>query len=174
MRKRWLLVVLVICVAACSGEAVPEGPTAVELETVAEAPGGVEASAGKSGCYAVKFKVSGCVPGCVVTGDLEGTREDFFDPPDTFKFAGITVKNGGRAHWTITGGTVPGLGEFDTSFDNKNFLIDRPGSPDTLFENIGKHRALDGVQKANLHYNGTFTVVPEPSVDHDFSGVICP
>jgi hypothetical protein len=43
-------------------------------------------------------------------------------------------------------------------------------------KNTGQHRALNGVQKANLEYQGTFdlTAVPEPLADHDYRGVICP
>ena len=88
------------------------------------------------------------------------------------KFAGVTMKNGGIAHWDITGGVLGPL-TFDTEIENKNLLTNRPGSPGTLFENIGKHRAISGVKKANLHYIGTFDALTGMT-DHDFQGVICP
>lgn len=89
-----------------------------------------------------------------VSGHLVGTGESFFYIPDSLRFAGVTIKNAGETHWHITGGVVPGLGEFKTSFDSKNTNTDRPGSPAYVFENIGKHRAMEGVQRANLHYKG--------------------
>jgi len=108
-----------------------------------------------------------------VSGDLEGTSTTEFDP-GSITFAGVTIHNSGVTHWDITGGVVPGLGTFVTEFDNMNIAIDRPGSPGTLFENIGKHRAVDGVAKANLRYRGTFDLVPSPHGEHHYQGVICP
>jgi hypothetical protein len=69
---------------------------------------------------------------------------------------------------------VPGAGSFDTQFDNKNFFVDRPGSPASVIENLGTHRAMGGVSKANLGYNGAFNASPEPVAAHDFHGVIRP
>jgi hypothetical protein len=133
--------------------------------------------AGASGCYTVKFNVavSPVGPGVhegAITGDLVGTVRVQFDL-SSVEFAGVTVSNVGIAHWVITGGIIPAI-TFDTAFENRNLLIDRPGSPATLFENIGRHRALEGVAKASLTYHGTFNIVPTGVTDHDYMGVICP
>ena len=165
-----LLLCLVLCMVACTGDVVPVAPDAVAPEVVAESSGGVTASGGNSGCYTVKFNVSGFFPAMAVTGDLVGTHEPLFG--DDFKWTGNTVANGGTAHWVITGGVLGPI-TFDTTFDNRNILTDRPGSPATFFENTGKHRALDGVEKANLTYKGTFDALI-PAIDHDYQGVICP
>jgi len=109
----------------------------------------------------------------LVTGELEGTVSLEFDF-GSVKFAGVTVANSGTAHWSITGGMIPAPVTFDTEFDNRNVALDRPGSPATLFENTGKHRAVGGVERANLTYKGTFTTLPSPRGDHDYQGVICP
>jgi hypothetical protein len=89
-----------------------------------------------------------------------------------FKFAGVTLRNGGTATWEITGGV---LGPFtrETEFDNQNFYIHRPGSPWWLREDIGDYRATGGVQKANLDCKGTYDVITN-MVDHDYQRVICP
>jgi len=171
MKMRWLLPCVAFSLVGCSGDTVPVAPTDVVLpEAVAESSGGVAASGGNSGCYAVKFVVSGFFPDFAVTGDLVGTSSPVF--ADEFKWTGHTVANGGTAHWVITGGVL-GYIEFDTTFHNRNILIDRPGSPATFFENTGKHRALAGVEKANLTYHGTFDALI-PAADHDYQGVICP
>jgi hypothetical protein len=86
----------------------------------------------------------------------------------------VTIANSGTTNWSIDGGIVPGLGTFVTEFDNRNINIDRPGSPATLFENKGAHRALQGVEKANLSYKGTFSLLPSPEGNLDYEGVICP
>jgi hypothetical protein len=130
-----------------------------------------------AGCYAVAFNVAPAPvqPGIqegAVTGDLEGTVRVVFDL-STVEFHGVTISNAGTAHWTITGGDVAGLTTFDTEFENKNLAIDRPGSPATLFENIGRHRGTGGVEMANLTYHGTFDSVTRRG-DHDYRGVICP
>ena len=182
MRRMWVpLPPLVLCMATCSGDAVPVAPTdVVAHDAVAEPSGAVQASARQSGCYAVKFNVSGPldengVPTepSVVSGDLVGTQELI---PDygSVRFAGVTIKVDAVAEWHITGGVIPGLGEFTTSVNNMNLSSDRPGSPGYIFENIGKHRALDGVQKANLHYDGITNLAPPRSFSHDYQGVICP
>jgi len=128
-------------------------------------------------CYDVSFTVTGTPTGTftfegTLTGDLEGTATIVFDP-GSISFAGVTVANAGVASWAVTGGTVPGLTAFGTAFDNRNLLSDRPGSPATVFENIGKHRAVSGVTRANLAYTGVFTVADLQFV-HEYHGVICP
>jgi hypothetical protein len=181
VRRMWVpLLPLVLCMATCSGDAVPVAPTdVVAHDAVAEPSGAVQASAAQSGCYAVKFNVSGTlVPGVltvqgVVSGDLVGTVEMTFDL-GTLTFAGVTIKNGGFAEWNVDGGVVAGIDEFKTSFDNKNLATDRPGSPAWVFENIGTHRALEGVQKANLHYEGISDFAEPRAFSHDYQGVICP
>jgi hypothetical protein len=47
-----------------------------------------------------------------------------------------------------------------------------PDSPATMFENIGRHRALSGVSQANLSYIGAFTAVPDHGVTRHRHGVI--
>jgi hypothetical protein len=172
MQIRWLLLSVAVCMLGCSGDAVPVAPTdVVAPEGVAESSGGVEASGGNSACYAVKFNVGGLIPPFQVTGDLVGTRQDSFDIPGSLRYAGVTTRFTGTSHWHITAGVVPGLEDFETSYENKNLDVDRPGSPADVFENIGTHRALEGVQKANLTYRGTASPA---GLDHDFTGVICP
>jgi hypothetical protein len=136
------------------------------------------AVAGNSGCYTPKFNIAGgpisdWVFEFEVTGDLVGSTTWVFDPASITP-TGWTLSNSGTSHWTITGGIIPGLGEFDTEFDNRNQLIDRPGSPGTVFENKGTHKALSDVKKANLTYQGTFAIEPCCLGDWDFQGVICP
>ncbi len=182
---RLLALPLMVCVVACTGEVGHQGLDATGVtapDGVAESSGVQASGTEASGCYTVKFTVIGesFTPGGVplepfaVTGDLVGTTESVPDVPGSLKFAGVTVRFAGVSYWHITGGVVPGLGQFTTSFDNLNHVTDRPGSPATLFENQGKHRALEGVQKANLTYKGTFNLVPSPYLRHDFQGVICP
>ena len=123
----------------CCGETQP-GPT--ELFT--------PSFNGASGCFTPKFNVVLVATGPStfegpVTGDLEGAIEFVFE--GGFKLTGGTAANQGLANWDITGGIVPGLGMFQTSFENRNQLVQ---PPDFLFENKGKHRALDGVEKANV------------------------
>jgi hypothetical protein len=185
MKMRWLLLCVAVCMLGCSGDAVPVGPTeAVAPEVVAEFSGTVHASNGQSGCYAVKFNVSGNVlPGgfpvspWVVSGDLVG-EQTWFPDVTSFRLAGVTFNVSGEMAWNIDGGVVPGLGEFKTSFDLKNLNIDRPGSPANIAENIGTHRALEGVQKANLTLKGVTEAAEDSSSmgssSMDYQGVICP
>lgn len=129
-----------------------------------------------SGCYAVAFElvftpISAFAFEGTVTGDLEGTVTIQFDP-SSVKFAGATISNSGTATWSITRGLL-GPADFTTSFDNRNLAAERPGSPAGVFENIGQHRALEGVRRANLNYHGVFAVEPTPAGKHEFRGVIC-
>ena len=128
--------------------------------------------AGNSGCATVRFTVAGVVfPDPIpVTGDLEGTFVGTFMGDQ--KFSGVTTANGGTVAWEITGGVLGPL-TFETTFDNRNISTDRPGSPAAVNENSGRHRALSGVQKANLTYAGTFSAISF-EIDHDYNGVICP
>jgi hypothetical protein len=170
---------------ACSGDGVPVTPTDVpEPGAVVESSGAVSASAGQSVCHAVKFELAIYWPTfdegiqripCDVTGDLEGTVElVFFGPPTLFGKVSRATDADTRAYWEITGGVL-GAREFQTTFRNQDFVVDRPGSPGTLFENIGTHKAFSGVRKANLTYKGTFDLLrPEQPGTHDYHGVICP
>lgn len=136
------------------------------------------AVAGNSGCFTPNFNVAVSlvlVPPFntftgPVTGDLIGTATAVFSGGDPL--TGTTQRNFGTAHWEITGGVMGPL-VFDTEFANRNHVIDRPGSPATQAENSGTHRALRGVAKANLTYEGTFDVIAL-TTDHDYHGVICP
>jgi hypothetical protein len=169
---------------ACTGDTVPVAPDAVAPEIVAESSGGVVGSGGHSGCYAVKFNVSGNVlPGgvpvspWVVSGDLVGEQTWVVDVT-SFRLTGVAFRLSGEMEWSIVdGGVVPNLGEFTTSFDLKNLNIDRPGSPANIAENIGTHRALEGVQKANLTLKGVTEAAQGSSLGSssmDYQGVICP
>lgn len=132
-----------------------------------------------AGCYDVKLNVVGAptaVPWIFeyqITGDLEGSATAEFDlvPP---RVTGATNTLTGTMHWTITGGIIPGLGQFETEFQHRNHVIDTANSPPTVFENQGKLRALSGVEKANLHYKGTYWALPSPHGAWKFWGVICP
>ena len=171
-----LFVSVILLVAGCadSRTSMPAAPTNALLAT----PTGIQsgsAEARSTGCYAVKFHVKSEDGGhFYFTGDLSGTIEMTWDF-DSFKYAGVTEKNGGTYTWTITGGIIPELRTFQTAFTNKNLVTDRPGSPDYIFENIGTHRAISGVSKANLAYHGSFIYQPPVVLlDHLYSGVICP
>lgn len=172
------IVAILLILAACSGGVTsptePENavPATETLSSMARMTG----PSGRSGCATVHFNVLGFPSSPAmftgeVTGDLEGTVElAFVGGPG--KFAGVTQHNGGNASWSISDGVLGPL-TFDTEFDNKNFYVDRPGSPATVVENIGKHRAVAGVDKANLTFKGEFSFLTF-SIDHDFRGVICP
>jgi hypothetical protein len=140
---------------------------------VSSAPGLAVAS---SACHTVAFHVVAVPSGPgtfagAVTGDLHGTV--------TFAFVGAPNVTGKTlvapaiASWAITGGVVPAPLAFDTEFANRNFTSDRPGSPATVIETLGEHRAVSGVEVANLHFDGVVTVVPSVVVNLDFRGVIC-
>ena len=169
----WLLLASLASVAACTEGPDGASPPPPQATDASAQTLSVEAS----GCATPKFTVH-LVPTSdfsfdgVLSGDLVGTVTLLFDP-GSIKFTGETLSNSGTAHWVISGGTVPGLGVFDTGFKNRNQFADRPGSPATLFENIGSHRAVGGVDKANLTYKGTFTAVPPPEGVHQYQGVIC-
>jgi hypothetical protein len=160
MKKLFIPLLFAALAVGCGGD----------MPTDTDVPSADFAVAGNSGCATVQFNWSTVPTSGPVTGDLEGTVSYTFIGGT--KFAGATQKNGGTAHWDITGGVL-GPMTFETEFDNMNIAIDRPGSPGTLFENIGKHRATSGVTKANLHYAGTFSLLTF-MLDHDFQGVICP
>ena len=179
--KRGVVCTVALGLFACSGSA-PTAPDVGTEAVLAQGESGVfSASGGNSGCYTVKGKITGVldefggpVGPLEISGDLVGTNETVVDF-GTLKFAGVTIRWSGVTHWDIDGGVVPGLDEFKTAVDNKNLNTDRPGSPANVFENIGKHRALEGVEKSNLHYKGTSTVGPTGGfLDHDYQGVICP
>lgn len=134
---------------------------------------------GASGCYAVNFKVVG-TPGSVpwivehqLTGDLEGSATTVFDI-ESIRFTGHTVSNTGTWYFTISGGIVPGLTEFEARHSQRNQLIDNPATPGTVFENHGTLRALSGVKVANLTYHGTYWTTPYEHGEWDAQGVICP
>ncbi len=161
MRRISLLLIPALLVA-CSGRE-PMGP---KLNPSFD-------EGGNSGCATVHFIWAGTVPPytAALSGDLEGTMTLSFTAGSNV-FAGVTQKNYGTASWDVTGGVLGPL-QFVTEFENKNFWTDRPGSPLYLFENIGTHRALQGVEKANLHYIGTFDGLARYG-EHHYTGIICP
>jgi hypothetical protein len=130
-------------------------------------------------CYAVRATWTASPSGPTtftgsLTGDLEGTMTSDFDP-NSLKFAGSTLAVSFTNFWTITGGVLPASVSFVTASEGLNHLMDRPGSPATLFESTGRHRAISGVAKANL--TGTNTVdfsLALPVLVGALSGVICP
>ena len=171
--SRCLSLLLVFAAVGCT-DGVEPLPVEASIQT-AEQQESVLAKS--SQCQSVHFRIVGAPTGPVsfsaeISGDLEGTVNIIFDA-SSFTFAGVTFRNSGTAQWEVTGGIITGLESFETTFSNLNILHDRPGSPETLFENKGKHRAEEGVQKAELTYKGDFTLVPSPEIDHDYRGVIC-
>ena len=169
-RYLWFSLCLTSAAAACS-----DGALSPKTRIV---PAALYSTADAPSCYPVRFhqRATPLAPFVFLselTGDIEGTEIVTFDP-NSLDFHGVTLHNAGTAHWSITRSIVPGLGSFDTEFDNKNFFVDRPGSPASVIENIGTHRATGGVRAANLEYKGAFTASPEPAAEHDFRGVICP
>lgn len=158
-------VLAVLVAGACGVSDTPLAPADVE--------GAPELSVA-SDCHAVQFNVSGPLtvirPGVVevpVQGDISGIVRFTFDLSSP-RFEGATAHNRGVADWTVSG--IPGLTSFATEFENHAIWMDRPGSSGNVFENTGRHRAIGGVTKANLHYSGT-SGVNGPNWDH--SGVIC-
>lgn len=130
---------------------------------------------GASNCYTPRFHVNIVPTGMwtgegEVTGELVGSVSVVFDPASV-TFAGATLKNSGILYWHIDEGIIPGLGEFETTFENYIVLTDRPGSPAGTSEISSTYRALSGVSKANLTSRGNFE---GGLVDSDFQGVICP
>ena len=107
-----------------------------------------------------------------MSGDLVGTVALEF-APGSVTFTGQTLSVAGTAQWVVTGGVISGLSAFETEFQNRNLLVDRPGSPGNVFENIGTHRAVSGVETANLTYLGTFSGLTSQTI-LSFHGVICP
>lgn len=134
---------------------------------------------GASGCFTVQFNVAGAWKGIPwtyndldVTGDLEGLMTMAFDPASVKEPPGANFSNGGTSYWSITGGVIPGLGTFETTFDNMN-VLPPPKWTAGVMEPRGTMRAFSGVEKANLTYKGTGKF-PEAVIDLDFQGVICP
>jgi hypothetical protein len=169
--------------ASCAGDDQPgapviSGPTAPSAVT---GPGGVSTAQDSEKCYSVQFVASApWGPGDLtfaLDGDLIGTFRTEFDP-STIKysgpmpfFSGGTMAIEGAGHWVVTGGIVPGLSAFRTSLTNRNLLSAVAGATPDVFENIGSHRAVTGVGKANLTYKGTASMA---GVEHRYHGVICP
>ncbi|TMB14289.1 MAG: hypothetical protein E6J65_23465 [Deltaproteobacteria bacterium] len=165
--KGLLPVLFTVAVSACENSST--GDLAAEASTM-------KFAVSSAGCDAVSYHVTATPLGTisfegVVTGDLEGTATFEFDASSVM-FAGKTISNSGTATWSIAAGIL-GPVEFSTTFDNHNLDVDRPGSPSDVFENIGQHRVLAGVKKANLSYQGVFRATPTPVTNLDFRGVIC-
>ena len=167
--KKLVITLLPLALAVgCGGDGPTELPPLGAGELVA-------ALDGNSGCTTVRFHVSPSVTGLTtfagpITGDLEGTAHFEFIGPTTF--TGVARSNGGTSTWNVTGGVLGPL-VFEAGFDNRNIDTDRPGSPATLFENTGRLRAISGVEKANLTYQGFFSLLTL-TAEHDYNGVICP
>ena len=161
-------ILLVIGLSACVDA--PAAPKARNL--------GVSFDAVNVQCSPVQFHVHHVPTGPfeivgVTTGDIERSLITVFDPGSP-EFHGVTLHNSGTAQWTLTRAPAGIPLSFATTFDNMNHFVDRPGSPATVIENIGTHRALSGISRANLEYTGTFTFLPTPVAEHDFHGVLCP
>lgn len=133
---------------------------------------------GASGCFTVRFTVTGQWKGIPwtyndldVTGDIEGLVT-FAYTPYSETYHGVSFSLSGTAYWTITGGIIPGLGTFETTYDQVNIQAPAKWS-NGIIEARGAMRSLSGVEKANLTYKGTGKF-PEASWEVDFQGVICP
>ena len=166
--KTLFQVVLIAIASACDRATGPSGdpPVAPPFANVA------------SGCYTVSFGWNGTPSGATtftgsLTGDLQGTLTTDLDF-STIRITGSTMSVSGTGYWEITGGVVQSPLSFETTIANRNQLADRPGSPGTMFENIGTHSSTTGISKAYLAYTGTFTAIPSPETNHDYRGVICP
>ena len=168
--------VTAMCSATLLLGACADQPTSPASESTPELIGAPQFdAAGNSGCAIVRFNwttTDNAAPLVgQVTGDLQGTMAVFPDLA-TVKFAGATGKFAGASDWNITGGILGPLA-FTTDGDNMVLAVNTQGSPPWLFENIGKHRATGGVEKANLEYKGVSDAITGVT-DHDYSGVICP
>jgi hypothetical protein len=132
-----------------------------------------------SGCYAVHADWTASPSGPTtfsgaLSGDLVGTMTSDFDP-SSLKFAGSTLAVSFTNYWTITAGVLPAPVSFVTSSDGLNHVVDRPGSPATYFESTGRHRAISGVQQANLTASNKVDFsLAIPVLVGAISGVICP
>jgi hypothetical protein len=167
-----ILAILILMMTGCSDTPAPtqvteDGIQIVELKN--------NTASQNSGCINVVFTVihTNTSPFTAigeVTGDLEGTVNLKAELPIAFN--GKTISWSGFAEWSITGGKIPGLNNFVTTINNRNLAVDRPGSPAHIFENIGEMRAISGVKKANLRYQGTFDAQIQTAV-WEFRGVIC-
>jgi hypothetical protein len=149
-----------------------------DLGVAAVTTGRAPAVAGASGCYTIKATVIVSQTGPtsfsgVITGDLEGTVESevlgFTWPP-----TGVTNTSTFRFHWSISGGTVPALiGQtFTTHSENRNLLYFLVSPEKTMVRNVGSHRAVAGVSKANLTYVAQ-TSLESGETRFDHHGVIC-
>ncbi len=137
-------------------------------------------AAGNSGCYTVviDFAASGAFPSFsgATTGDVEGTFDVLFDVGSTV-FHGVVIGNEGVVTWNVTGGIIPELVGQTFRTTTSALTLTQPDNDPLIWEITGKDRALDGVAKANLTYNGTFDIrdlTPPFEVDLDYRGVICP
>ena len=185
--RRNLVSILLISVlplfASCAGGDQPGAPAMSGPAAPSSLSGasGVATTMDAGKCYSVQFVASSpWGPGNLtfsLTGDLVGTYRTEFDP-STIKysgpmppFSGGTYVLDGMGAWVITGGVVPGLSTFRTTFTNRNLVSAVAGSTPDVFENIGSHRADTGVSKANLTYKGTASMA---GAVHRDQGVICP
>jgi hypothetical protein len=139
------------------------------------------AVAGASGCYTVQFTVEITTPDEVVfeatmSGDLEGTI-DLVGTGFTWPPTGATNTSTFEYTWHVTGGAVPELiGEtFVTHAENRNILYFLLPPGQLFVRNVGNHRSVAGVERANLTYTGETNVDSPPFVTRlDHRGVICP
>ncbi len=188
---RWpfllLFVVLAACLTSCADKASPT-PTAPTATMASSAPNERAAASGVPRCVAVQFEANGVFPfwaplplTWTLSGDLEGTMDvtpDLanrkYSGPPPFASGGNMYWEG-TAEWHITGGVVSGL-TFETVVANRNLISDRPGSPFTVYENIGTQKATSGVAKANFSYKGTGVndfVAMTQTGSHRYMGEIC-
>ena len=163
---RFFFLPLLVGLAACE---TPVGPRPTDT--------GASFTRASDACQDVAFTVTSApisdfAFSGTMSGDLEGTVVIEFSP-GSVTFTGRTLSVTGTAHWVVTGGVIAGLSAFETELQNRNLLVDRPGSPGAVYENIGGHRSVSGVESANLTYFGTFSLLPEPQAIHDYRGVIC-
>jgi hypothetical protein len=149
-----------------------------DMPTEAKKP--IFGEAGSSGCYTVKFTDHAVFGGFspegpfyegTLAGDLVGTSYMVFQP-SSFRFSGVTQKAEAVFTYTITGGIISELvgQSFTVAEENINLYV--PADQDLII-NVGKARAIDGVEKANLTWRG-YTPKGSGTSFLEYDGVICP
>jgi hypothetical protein len=142
---------------------------------------------GPPGCHSVRFEMvfEPVEPPptfefeATFSGDIEGTADIVL--LDGTDFTGITNTAVFHFVWTITGGKIAELigSGFETIVDNRN-IMNMSFDPENPFDEpiayvVGKHRAEDGVLRANLSYVGEGTLTTDGRFETLMShrGVIC-
>jgi hypothetical protein len=142
---------------------------------------------GSAGCHSVRFEMvfEPVEPPptfefeATFSGDIEGTADIVL--LDGTDLTGVTNTAVFHFVWTITGGKVAELigNGFETIVDNRN-IMNMSFDPDNPFDEpiayvVGKHRAEDGVLRANLSYVGAGMLTSDGRFETvmPHRGVIC-